>query len=168
MAEEIAFHRHEVTFRLPQAANLKAWIKTIVEAHERKVGSIGFVFCSDDFLLNINRQFLQHDYLTDIITFDLSDRHRSKTRKAEKPDIHSEIYISIDRVRENAASYNVSFSTELCRVIIHGVLHLLGNKDKNKGQKALMRQKEEACLSLLHVPRGTWKRRAKQLFHVEH
>ena len=179
MAEKISFHRHEVKFRLPDPALLKVWISAVVRAHHRKINSVGYVFCSDAFLLEINRQFLRHDYLTDIITFDLSTTQKKATsarrvgtgttsRPTNLPELSSEIYISIDRVRENAQGYGIPFTEELQRVMIHGILHLLGNKDKTKAQKALMRQKEDACLSLLHVPRGTWSKRINRLFHVEH
>lgn len=185
MAERISFHKHELKVRLPKATITREWIQVVAAAHQRKIEHLDFIFCSDDYLLEINRQFLGHDYLTDIITFDLGLRQAPLRQAQRSPhlrqaplrqaqgaeedlQINGEIYISVDRVRENAEEYHVTFEKELRRVIIHGVLHLVGYKDKTKAQKAAMRQKEEACLSLLHVPRGTWGRRAEKLFHVEH
>jgi len=171
MAERISFHKHELKVRLPKATITREWIQVVAAAPQRKIEHLDFIFCSDDYLLEINRQFLGHDYLTDIITFDLGLRQaplRQAQGAEEDLQINGEIYISVDRVRENAEEYHVTFEKELRRVIIHGVLHLVGYKDKTKAQKAAMRQKEEACLSLLHVPRGTWGRRAEKLFHVEH
>lgn len=106
----------------------------------------------------MNRDFLGHDYLTDIITFDLGDI---------MSPVQGEIYISLDRIRDNAKKFKCTFAEEMHRVIIHGVLHLLGHGDKGKVEKARMKEKEDACLSLLHVSRGTMKRRAKLMFHVE-
>lgn len=101
-------------------------------------GELNYIFCSDDYLLAINNQFLNHDTYTDIITFGLG----------ETGDIEGEIYISVPRVRENARTAGLAFHDELDRVIIHGVLHLLGYSDKTPRRKALMRKKEDACLSL--------------------
>jgi len=102
------------------------------------IGFLNFIFCSDNYLLKINVEHLNHDTYTDIITFDYSKEDR----------ISGDIFISIDRVEENAKSHKTSFENELHRVIIHGVLHLLGYGDKEPGQKAEMRQKEDFCLSL--------------------
>lgn len=108
-----------------------------MEKHQLK--EINYIFCSDFFLLNLNQDFLNHDTLTDIITFDNSEN---------KIMLEGEVYISIDRVKENASKFKSEFQDELDRVIIHGVLHLMGYKDKESTDKALMRKKEEACLSL--------------------
>lgn len=118
---------------------MTSWIKRVVEKEGATIEEINFIFCSDSYLLTLNQGFLKHNTLTDIITFDNSG-----------PDafISGEIYISIERVRENAAKFQVQFEDELNRVMIHGVLHLLGYKDKKPAEKALMRKKEEACLSL--------------------
>ena len=101
------------------------------------VDEVQYIFCTDEYLLEINRSFLQHDYFTDIITFDLSEK---------KGDLCSEIYISIPRVKENARSYGASFYGELHRVMAHGILHLCGLKDKTQKQAAEMRKAEEAAL----------------------
>jgi probable rRNA maturation factor len=103
------------------------------------INEINYIFCSDSYLLSLNKGFLKHNTLTDIITFDNSEGTGS---------MEGEIYISIERVKENATKYDVSFEDELNRVMIHGILHLLGYKDKKPSEKALMRKKEEAYLSL--------------------
>ena len=135
----IQFHKSEVQFRFSKRVAITKWIETVVRMGGKKVGSINYIFCTDAFLVFINKQYLKHNYYTDIITFDYSER---KT-------MNGEIYISIDRVKENATSFGVTFPVELNRVIIHGVLHLLGYTDKTAAQKTLMRKKEDACLSLL-------------------
>jgi rRNA maturation RNase YbeY len=101
--------------------------------------NVNFIFCTDDILLVKNRDYLNHQTYTDIITFDNSET---------KDEIDGDIFISIDRVRENASKFNQSFDRELHRVMIHGVLHLLGFNDKSSRQKAFIRKKEDACLSL--------------------
>jgi probable rRNA maturation factor len=145
MQSGIYFFKADVRFRFLKRVQVANWIKSVIKREGKHPGEITFVFCSDKYLLDLNRRFLNHDYYTDIITFD------STTEKA----IAGEIYISIDRVNENAADLKVSFDQELRRVIIHGVLHLLGYADSSKAQKEAMRLKEDACLSLLPVPRGT-------------
>ncbi len=105
----------------------------------RPIDSLNIIFCDDEYLLSINKQFLQHDYYTDIITFDLTP--------TKKGPIQSEIYISIDRVKENALSHSTSFTLELHRVIFHGLLHLLGYKDKTSKDEKLMRSMEDHLLS---------------------
>jgi len=99
---------------------------------------LSYIFCSDKYLLSINQKYLNHNTFTDIVTFDL----------AESAEIDGEIYISVGRVKENAVKYEVDFEEELRRVIIHGLLHLIGYKDKTASQKVQMRKKEQACLSL--------------------
>jgi len=115
------------------------WISATIDAESFKEGDLSYVFCSDDYLLEINNKHLKHNTLTDIITFDYSLGKQ----------INSEIYISIDRVIENADSFDTTFANELHRVIIHGVLHLCGYKDNTKEAKAIMRNKEDYYLSLL-------------------
>jgi rRNA maturation RNase YbeY len=121
---------------LPKTRN---WIKKSISTEEKKTGEISFIFCSDEYLLGINRQYLEHDYFTDIITFDY----------VENNIISGDIFISIDRVRENASEFQVSFQNELNRIIIHGVLHLIGFKDKSATDKRLMTNKEDFYLGLL-------------------
>ena len=118
---------------------LKNFIITLFKKEGHRLESLNYIFCSDKYLLSINQTFLFHDYYTDIVTFDQSETKRIVT---------GEIYISIPRVRENARIYKQSFDSELRRVISHGILHLMGYSDKTTAQKAKMRMKEEACLSL--------------------
>lgn len=124
-------------FTLTKRTKLKQFISQIFKQHKRQLEALTYVFCSDEYLLNINREHLQHDYYTDIITFDLSDTQQK---------INGEIYISIDRVRDNAKLLNVSFKEELHRVVFHGALHLCGYKDKKPVQAKEMRNAENSCL----------------------
>lgn len=126
-------------FRLKGPRKRAEWIKKVVQKDKKTLSSVNIIFCSDPYLADINMQYLKHKTFTDIITFDLST----------SPDtIDGEVYISIDRVKENAQTFQVPFETELDRVIIHGILHLLGQNDKTGPQKLAMRKKEDACLSL--------------------
>lgn len=144
---EIRFHQDHSTFSWENAQQPVDWLKHIIRKYQVQAKSLNIIYCSDDRLLNINRQFLDHDYYTDIITFDLSDSDH----------LEGEIYISVDRVRENAQDMHIQFETELCRVMAHGLLHLIGYKDKTDEEKKVMRSEEDACLSLLpEVPRGTF------------
>jgi probable rRNA maturation factor len=115
----------------------KAALKKFISTYSKKKPHITYVFCSDEFLLNINKQFLNHDFYTDIITFPLSETEK---------EIEAEIYISVDRVKDNAAKFKIEFSEELNRVIFHGALHLMGYKDKSKADKESMRHKENEWL----------------------
>lgn len=135
----INFFSHEVRFTLKNPRKVKSWIKGVVDKEGATIQEINYIFCSDSYLLSLNQGFLKHNTFTDIITFDNSEGSSS---------LEGEIYISIERVKENAKKYNVPIEDELSRVMIHGVLHLLGFKDKKPSEKALMRKKEEACLSL--------------------
>ena len=125
-------------FSLTQRTELKSFIREIFKKENKKLLSLQYVFCTDEYLLEINRQYLQHDFYTDIITFELGT--------AEKID--GEIYISAERVRENSRLMQTSFKEELHRVIFHGVLHLCGYKDKLKNEKLEMRTKEDRLLQL--------------------
>ena len=127
------------TFSLKTEAAVAACIKAITAEESREVGDITFIFCDDNFLLEINKEFLDHDTYTDIITFDYSVGN----------EIISEIYVSTDRVEENAKKYKQTFENEMHRVMIHGVLHLCGYKDKLTEEKQIMRDKENHYLSLL-------------------
>jgi rRNA maturation RNase YbeY len=133
----IQFHFLQTGFNLKKRTELKNYISNIFKKEKRRLRSLEFIFCSDDYLLRINRQFLNHDYYTDIISFDLSD---------ETPGIVGEIYISIDRVKENASRLGITFREELHRIMIHGALHLCGYKDKFRKQIQLMREKEDFYL----------------------
>lgn len=116
---------------------LKAFIEYIFKTEGKKLGSLNYIFCSDNRLLEINQKFLRHDFYTDIITFDLSDSLA----------ISAEVYISIDRVKQNAKNLGISFKSELHRIIFHGALHLCGYKDKSRREKEKIRKKEDYYLS---------------------
>lgn len=133
----IHFTAHEVTVDLKNRNRLKGFLKALFAKEGQTLRNLQYVFCNDSYLLQMNQEFLQHDTYTDIITFELSP----------VPEVtEGEVYISIDRVRENASRFKVSEETELHRVIFHGALHLCGYKDKSRKDAALMRQKEEECL----------------------
>jgi probable rRNA maturation factor len=115
------------------------WLSKVVESYKSEVGDLSFQFCSDDYLLDMNKEYLDHDYYTDIITFDYSTNNK----------ISGDIFISYDRVKENAISFGNGITyDELCRVVVHGVLHLLGFKDKSDEDKKRMREEETKSLSL--------------------
>ena len=135
----IHFHFLKGANALSERTRLKAFIATLFKREGKKLDEIHYIFCSDDYLLEINRQHLKHDYYTDIITFGLSE---------PGAPITAEIYISVDRVRDNAANFDATFTKELHRVIFHGALHLCGYKDKSKKDAELMRKMEEKYLSL--------------------
>jgi rRNA maturation RNase YbeY len=130
---------------LKERTRLKQFIIKLFRQEKKPLASLSYIFCSDQYLLDINRQFLQHDFYTDIITFPLSD--------AGQP-INGEIYISVDRVRDNAREFGSSVRKELHRVIFHGALHLCGYKDKGPRDEKLMRKMEDKYLKLYSVPRG--------------
>ena len=118
--------------------NLKFWIEKIIISEEKKIGEINYIFCDDEYLLKINQDFLDHDYYTDIITF---DQVRGKT-------ISGEIFVSLQRIKDNASLISKNYEEEKKRVIAHGVLHLCGYKDKTEEQQKIMRAKEDFFLSL--------------------
>jgi probable rRNA maturation factor len=124
---------------LRDRTRLKRFLTSLFKKESKQLDELQYIFCSDDYLLDINRQYLNHDYYTDIITFDLSEKGQS---------INAEIYISVDRVRENAREFGSSLKQELHRVIFHGALHLCGYKDKNGAQAKEMRKMEEKYLAL--------------------
>ncbi len=133
----IVFNYADVkSIALKNKTGLKTFIFSVFKKEKKRVASINYIFCSDQYLLQINKDFLQHDYYTDIITFDLSDKNA----------IVGEIYISVDRVKDNSSVQGTSFSNELLRVMFHGVLHLCGYRDKTKSEITVMRQKEDYYL----------------------
>lgn len=134
----ISFHNEGVNTKTPSKRLLKAWIKEFVSNHGKKVGELAFVFCSDEKILEVNQNFLQHDYYTDIITFDY----------CEGEIVSGDIFISVERVQENAVSHKVDYNTELLRILAHGVLHLLGFQDKKEKNKIEMMRNEDLCMSL--------------------
>ena len=134
---EIVFEDVAV-FSLEDSSILDWYTKVSLQEY-KELGDVTIIFCSDDYLLEVNREHLEHDYYTDIITFDYSDF----------PTVSGDLFISVDRVKENASDFNVSFEHELHRVIIHGFLHLCGYFDKTNEDELLMRSKENQALSLI-------------------
>ncbi len=134
----IYFSSENTHFDLKGKMKVKKWISDIIKAQHKKVGDISYLFCDDAYLIEVNRTYLNHDTYTDIITFDY----------VEGDLISGDIMISVERVEENAKLFNTTFDQELHRVIIHGVLHLLGQGDKSDAEAAQMRKKEEAALVL--------------------
>lgn len=134
----VQFHQLEPV-TLKDRTKLKSFIAQLFKREGKVLADLNVIFCSDEYLLGVNNQFLNHDYYTDIITFDLSEPKSKKTT--------AELYISIDRVKDNAATVKATVSQELHRVIFHGCLHLCGYKDKSKKDVELMREKEEEWLN---------------------
>lgn len=126
--------------KMPKIAKRKvsAWVKEVAKRHGYKVGDISYIFCSDEKILEVNRQYLQHDYYTDIITFDYT----------EESVISGDLFISLDTVRTNAEQFNVSYESEFYRVVIHGILHLCGINDKGPGEREVMEAHENESLAL--------------------
>lgn len=134
----IYFSTENIDFHLPYPEKVKNWITRVVKLQGKRVGEINYLFCDDAYLINVNRTYLNHDTYTDIITFDYVAGNI----------ISGDIMISVDRVVENAQLFNTSFEHELHRVIIHGVLHLLGQGDKSEAESKEMREREEESLTI--------------------
>ncbi len=134
----IRYFTEDITFQLKEKRKVSKWVKETVASESFKLGDINYIFCSDEYLLNVNKQYLNHNYYTDIITFDNTE---------DENKISGDIFISIDRVKENAMNHKFEFDEELRRVLIHGILHLCGYKDKTPKQKKEMRNKENFYLS---------------------
>ena len=132
---------YELDFKLEDEALYSDWISKVISSEKMNEGEINYIFCDDDYLVEINQQYLNHDTLTDIISFDYSVGN----------ELHGDIFISVESVRENALDFNVSFEEELKRVLVHGVLHYCGYKDKSEEDEILMRQKEEEKMKMFHV-----------------
>lgn len=132
---------YELDFEITDEQTYSDWISAIISSENKTEGEINYIFCDDDYLLEINQQYLNHDTLTDIISFDYSLGN----------EISGDIYISIERVKDNAFDFNVSFDEELKRVLVHGILHYCGYKDKTDTDEQLMRSKEDEKIKLFHV-----------------
>lgn len=132
---------YENEFELPNEDQIATWISQVILSENKKEGEINYIFCNDEYLLNLNEQYLDHDTLTDIISFDYSIGN----------EIHGDIFISTERVLENAADFKVTFEEELQRVLVHGVLHYCGYKDKSEADEQLMRSKEDEKIKMFHV-----------------
>ncbi len=140
---QINFFVEDVQFNLKQKIHLRKWIAACIKAEGFKLRELNFIFCSDTYLLGLNKEYLNHDTFTDIITFDNSE---------EEGDIVGDIFISVDRVCENAINFKVSETDEMHRVMVHGTLHLLGYGDKGNAAKVLMTKKEDFYLSARDLP----------------
>lgn len=132
---------YETAFLLDNEEAYVNWLSKVIVTEAKKEGDINYIFCDDDYLIEINKQYLDHDTLTDIISFDYSIGN----------ELHGDIFISVERVRENAVDFAVSFEEELRRVLVHGVLHYCGYKDKSEEDEQLMRAKEDEKMRLFHV-----------------
>ena len=137
----MTYFNYETDFELDNETSYEKWISTIIQSEEKEEGEINYIFCDDDYLLKINVDYLDHDTLTDIISFDYSEGNF----------LQGDIFISIERVRENAAEFNTIFEEELKRVMAHGILHYCGYKDKSEEESLAMRQKEEEKIKMFHV-----------------
>lgn len=132
---------YETEFELSNEALFSQWISAVILSEEKSEGEISYVFCNDDYLHKINLEYLDHDTLTDIISFDYSEGNF----------LHGDIFISVERVADNALDFGVSFEEELKRVMIHGILHYCGYKDKSEDDERLMRKKEDEKMKMFHV-----------------
>ena len=135
--QKVNFQKADSALSLPAKTALKVFIESLFKKEKTPLAAINYIFCSDKYLLSINQQFLNHDYYTDIITFGLHDKGSP---------VVAEVYISTDRVKDNAKTYGTTYSKEMLRVLFHGALHLCGYKDKTKANIATMRAKEDEYL----------------------
>jgi probable rRNA maturation factor len=136
--DKIVYNVEDIDFQLPNEQPLSIWIEKTVEEEKKELGAVSYIFCSDDYLHEMNVEYLNHDTLTDVITFPYNN-----------DPIEGDVFISIDRVKDNANDLNVPFENELQRVMIHGILHLCGYRDETDEEETEMRQKEDKYLALL-------------------
>ena len=134
----ISYYFEDTDFIFKGKTKNNRWLKLVAESEIRRIGNISIIFCSDNYILDVNQKYLQHDYFTDIITFDY----------CESDKLSGDLFISVDSVRENSIEYGTEFEVELNRVIVHGVLHLIGYDDHSKSDIEMMRKKENYYLSL--------------------
>lgn len=135
----IQFFNEDVDFKIPNPRKTKTWLKDIIESEGFELNQLNYIFCSDEYLLGVNQQYLNHDFYTDIITFDNSEEIEGI--------VEGDIFISIDRVKENAEQLSKTFKEELLRVLAHGVLHLVGYDDHEDEDELIMRQKEDTYIA---------------------
>ena len=135
----ICYQAEGIRFPSLKRRDTNAWIKSVAATYGKKIGDIAYIFCDDDRILEVNREYLQHDYFTDIITFDYSEGNI----------ISGDLFISLDTVQTNAQQFNSAYEQELHRVIIHGILHLCGINDKAPGEREIMEAAENKALALL-------------------
>lgn len=140
----ISYFNQDIEFKLKGKLINNQWLKLVAESEIRRIGDINIIFCSDNYILDVNMKYLGHDFFTDIITFDY----------CEKDKLNGDLFISIDSVRENALHYATEFETELNRVMVHGILHLIGYDDHSKKDIKIMREKEDYYISLKDAIRG--------------
>jgi probable rRNA maturation factor len=133
----IQFHIEDVVFPFEEEQSVAEWLLGVADAEGKMLTELNYIFCSDEYLLQVNREYLDHDYYTDVITFQLTEGI-----------VHGDVFVSTERVRDNAATLGVAFGQELRRVLVHGLLHLAGYGDKSPEQEAVMRQKEDFYLQL--------------------
>lgn len=145
----ISFSVIDATFNLQHKIAIKNWIKEIISRKNLRVGDINYMFSNDEYVLNVNRTYLSHDYYTDIITFDTSEYDEETVQSDRRDRISADIFISLDTVLANSHEYGVSFSCELYRVIIHGILHLIGYDDLTEEMSKEMHAAEDEALLLL-------------------
>lgn len=138
-SDMVSFFSEDIDFKVVNPLKTKKWIKNASFSEGYEVSQLNYIFCSDEYLLEINKQYLDHDYFTDIITFDNSE---------EDKELEGDIYISVDRVRDNAETFHTDFNSEMRRVLIHGLLHLVGYEDSSEALKTAMRAKEDEYLRL--------------------
>ena len=134
----VSYYTEDIKFSFKERRQTSRWLRLVAESEIRRLGDISIIFCSDNYILDVNMKYLQNDYFTDIITFDYCEGDR----------LSGDLFISVDSVRENAAEYGTEFEDELNRVIVHGLLHLIGYDDHSKKDIAQMRSKENYYLSL--------------------
>ncbi|TPD71930.1 rRNA maturation RNase YbeY [Flavobacterium microcysteis] len=132
---------YETEFELPNENEIEKWLSEVIVSESKKEGDINYIFCDDEYLHEINVKYLDHDTLTDIISFDYSIGN----------ELHGDIFVSIERVADNAKDFNVSFDEELKRVLAHGILHFAGYKDKSEADELKMRSKEDEKIAMFHV-----------------
>ena len=136
----ISYHAEDISFPKIKRREITNWIKEIASDYNKRVGEISYIFCSDEKILQINQQYLNHDYYTDIITFDYS----------EENTISGDLFLSLDTIKSNSEKYHVDYQQEMYRVIIHGILHLCGLKDKTPEEEKIMRDSENRALTILY------------------
>lgn len=142
----ITYHVEHSNFKLTQKRKLSKWIKSVINNSSFEVGDLNFIYCDDPYILDLNRKYLNHNYYTDVITFD-----NTEDFSEENNIISGDIFISIDTVKANAEEYGSTFEEEFLRVTIHGVLHLLGYDDKTEEEVSVMRQTENYCIEKYRI-----------------
>lgn len=136
----VSFYTEGIEMPDINKSEIRNWVKNVAELHSKRLGPVSYIFCDDNKILEVNKQFLQHDYYTDIITFDYTEGDK----------ISGDLFISLDTVRTNAEQFGQDYNTELHRVIIHGILHLCGINDKGPGEREIMEAEENKALALIN------------------